>query len=201
VKSDIQMADIEFNQTTILYLITAIVSLICAILMFATDFLGYYIYPDEWYYVHAGTAIYGPIIVMVGIFLFICTFISAVGFYNPKFITKRTLQLGLLLSGIVFLMTIIGILIAAGDLADTDDWWVEAGFYGALLGGIFTTALLFGNYWLQYIREGAPKGVAELRKIQEDIPAEIAVPEINHCSKCGKPASGQFCTYCGTKMF
>jgi hypothetical protein len=154
-KSENQM--VEINKTMAAYSAAAIASLIGAILLLADDFLGYYIYvpygPDVWGYIWVESDIYGPIIGLIATFLFICTAICAVGAYKSEFINKRVLQGAIGLSLIVFFIIIIGLIVAAGELSDADDWWGEGGLYGGIICSLLAGGALVFNYWDMYKRK------------------------------------------------
>ena len=203
------------NRLKIVFLLAFIFSLVGAILLLAFNFAEYYdtyVYWDsglnsyvyEYTYgeVSISTDIYGPLIALSGTFLLITTFISLVGMYNPKFVNNKTIALGLILAFIVFLLAAIGTVIASSELGDYSDWWVEAGFYGGLLGGIFTF-IFFGLNFL-FMKRGSfqePKQVSVLKsKVSSRVAPVKTVQKVSYCHNCGKEVSGEFCTYCGTEL-
>jgi len=185
--------NLKENRLRIVLLLAFIFSLTGAILLFATDFLEWYNYP---YYgwINVDSDIYGPIIIMAGLFLLICTFISIPGIYNPSFVNTPTLLLALLLSIIVFLMTVIGIIIAAGDLGEYNSWNPAAGFYGGIIGSLLT--MIFFGAAFSFTKRGS----FQESKVSERITPVRTVQNVSYCHNCGKEVSGEFCTYCGTEM-
>lgn len=190
------------NRLRIVFLLAFIFSLTGAILLFATDFLEWYNYPGIYGWINVDSDVYGPIIIMAGLFLLICTFISIPGIYNPSFVKKPTLLLGLLLSIIVFLMTIMGIIIAAGDLGEYTSWNPAAGFYGAIIGGLLT--MIFFGAAFSFTKQGSfqesKKVSIQESKVSGRITPVRTVQKVSYCHNCGKEVSGEFCTYCGTEM-
>ena len=186
----------KINRIRIVYLLAFIFSLTGAILLFAEDFLEWYEYhpfpqPDEYGWIHIDSEIYGPIIIMVAIFLLFCTFISTVGLYNPKFVNKYTLNVN---DSKSVEFPIIGIMIAAGDLEEKSSWNPDAGFYGAILGGLLTMIFFSTAFWLT--KKG---GIQETSISRPKVLVKTAL-KAKYCHKCGKEVSGKFCTYCGTEM-
>ena len=195
------------NRLRIVFLLAFIFSLVGAILLLATDFLTWYDYnpypiPDEYGWINTDSDVYGPIIIMAALFLLICTFISIVGIYNPRFVNKPTLLLGDLLSIIVFLMTIMGIMIAAGDLGEKSSWNPDAGFYGAILGGLLI--LIFFSVAILFMKQGSIQESKQVSiqesKVSRRITPVKTVQKVIYCHNCGKEVSGEFCTYCGTEL-
>ncbi len=199
---DIRKDKVIRTRLRIIYLLSFIFSLVGAILLFAEDFLEWYTdnpFPelDEYGYIHLDDEVYGGLILMLALFLIVCMIISILGIYNPKFMNIGILALGEIFAIIVFLMAIIGIAIAAGDLEDKSSWNPDAGFYGALLGGLLTCIFFSISIW------GSIK-IKKHKPIQKVAPERIApkgvVSEMSYCTYCGKPVSGLFCTYCGSDL-
>jgi len=190
------------NRLRIVYLLAFIFSLTGSILLFVTDFLEWYNYPGVYGWINIDSDVYGPIITMAALFLLICTFISIVGIYNPRFVNKPTLLLGDLFSIIVFLMTVIGIVIAAGDLDVYTSWNPDAGFYGAIIGSLLT--MIFFGVAFSVTRQGSIQGSKQVSiqesKVSRRITPVKTVQNLSYCHNCGKEGSGEFCTYCGTEM-
>jgi len=204
---DLKRVNIKKNRLRIGFLLAFIFSLVGGIFLFAFNFLEYYKRTSTWdawlgYYVveytygkaDISTGIYGPLIALSGIFLFIATFISLVGMYNPQFVNKKTFALGSFNGIFVFLLTAIGMGIASSELSDQSDWWPELGFYGGIIGGLITFIFFGLVYW------GSKKMSAQEYAPSKSITPEKVAPEGVHCHKCGKEVSGQFCTYCGAKI-
>ena len=193
--------ELKKNQLRIAYLLVFIFSLTGAILLLATDFLDWYDYP-LYGWISVDSDIYGPLIAMGAIFLLICSFIGIVGIYNPSFVNKQTLFFGVFMSTLVFLMIIIGILIAAGDLSDADSWDPDAGFYGGIIGSLLT--MIFFGMALLFTKQGSFQGPKQV-SIQESKVTKPTTPgrtvqKVSYCHNCGKEVSGEFCTHCGTEM-
>lgn len=182
------------NRLRVIHLLAFIFSLTGAILLFTTDFLEWYNYPGVYGWINIDSDVYGPIITMAALFLLICTFISIVGIYNPIFVKKATLLLADLFSIIVFLMSLMGIIIAAGDLDVYTSWNPDAGFYGAIIGSLLTM-ILFGVAF-----SITKQGSIQESKVSRRITPVRTVQKVSYCPKCGKEGSGEFCAYCGTGM-
>lgn len=56
------------------------------------------------------------------------------------------------------------------------------------------------NSRIDLSNEEEKKEKTETSEVKEDIPAEETSDRPKFCSNCGKPASGNFCSYCGTKI-
>jgi len=190
------------NRLRIAYLLAFVFSLAGSILLFVTDFLVWYNYPGVYGWINIDSDVYGPIITMAALFLLICTFISIVGIYNPKFLNKSTILLGDLFSIIVFLMTVMGIIIAAGDLDIYTSWNPDAGFYGAIIGSLLT--MIFFSVAFSFTRQGSIQGSKQVSfqesKVSRRITPVGTVQKVTYCHNCGKEVSGEFCTSCGTEL-
>ncbi|MFX1376093.1 MAG: zinc ribbon domain-containing protein [Promethearchaeota archaeon] len=193
---------LKTNRLRITYLLAFIFSLTGAILLLSTDFLEWYDYPGIYGWISIDSDIYGPIITMGAIFLLISTFIGVVGTYNPDFVRKQTLFVGEFWATLVFIMIIIGILIAAGDLADVTSWNPNAGFYGGIIGSLLT--MIFFGMAILFTRQGSfqvsKQVVIQKSKGSGRITPVRTVQKVSYCHNCGKEVSGKFCTHCGTEM-
>ena len=138
------------NNQNLNYFIGALIfSLIGGILILVTDFAGWYAYNYYaglriWSYVGFNELPSGIIFLIPAIFLFYCTGISLQALSKTeRTLSKNKIQLGFILSLIVFLLALIGGIIFILTLEDVSDWWFDGAFYGGLLGGLFTSIFLY----------------------------------------------------------
>ena len=135
------------------YVGSLITSVIGAILLLATDFASWYNYSngtEEWGWISADDSIPAAILlVILALCLLYCSYISFLGLQTTnEEPTKDKLRLGLILSGFVFLVVLIGGLIFVGVMLSDEpsEWGLEAGFYAGLLGSFLTALFLYIAY-------------------------------------------------------
>ena len=148
------------KETKRLYFIfTLIASLVGGTLLLATDFGGYYwnAYPLEgwvWVYAEASVGAWFAFFA-VACLLFFCTFVSLnalLSMEGKEFVQideLKWIKFGTLFSDIVATICVIGA-ITLGIFAATEDaawvnFWLDAGFYGGLIGSGLT-GFLFKFY-------------------------------------------------------
>ncbi len=139
------MSKVEITQEKIYLVIAFVFSLIGSILVLVADFAygyryGYYV--ESWFWINSGTAIYGAIVILMGILLLTSSIISILGFVKPEIIPKIVVLIGMILALVVVIISALGIGVIAIEFGDYD-WGPEAGFYGAIIGGILTALFLF----------------------------------------------------------
>jgi len=139
------------------YTITLIFSLIAALLVFLTDFGGWYVYDsyyqDLYYYFYLGSGItpvfYQILLVIVGLLLIAIAYFSYKGLREDL----NADQLNMILYGSItaFALTIIITLLFLWYVSDSDEWWLDTGFYAALVGSSFSW------FFLSRIKDGSEK--------------------------------------------
>ena len=123
-------------------------SLVGAILMLVIDFGGFYSYSGSFYgYIYAGfNTTTGILIIIMAILIIYCTIISFVGLrYPDKVPTPNILRSGFYSSAIVLIISIIGGVVFEVEMAEADytSWWLDAGFYGAIIGSLLTAIFFY----------------------------------------------------------
>ena len=133
------------REAQIFFVGSTIASLVGAILMLATDFGGWYIYGVEYGYIYANFTITGIIIILMDIMFWLCFFISIAALAKPDILPDNALRSGLYLALVILILTIIGASIFAVEMIDLDptNWWLDASFYGALIGSILTVIFFY----------------------------------------------------------
>lgn len=140
-----------------------IFSLVAAILVFATDFGGYWPgggYSNYFYWLGADPLNVGfgakiPLILLgllflllagVSVFLGVLTLINK-EFFLGKLSSFKILSFGGVAGAIIgFLLTILSVIILFVLAGDYEELWLDAGFYGALIG-----SLLIGIFFILYV--------------------------------------------------
>ena len=140
----------EIPQKTIFFMGALIFSAIGGILLLAFDFGGwngsnYYLGVYIWGGINAWNSIFSIPILISGLMLLYCAAISVLVLWFPdKIPDKKMIQFGFYFAAIVVTLSVIGGVIFAVDMEIEDVWWwFDAGFYGGLIGSIFTTVLYF----------------------------------------------------------
>lgn len=138
-----------------------IFSLVAAILVFATDFGGWWLgggYSNYYYWLGSEIAGFGskiPLILLgllflvlagVSVFLGILTLIDK-EFFLGKLSSFKILSFGGVAGAIAgFLLTILAVIILFVIAGDYEVLWLDAGFYGPLIG-----SLLVGIFFILYV--------------------------------------------------
>ncbi len=134
------------------YVGALICSAITGILFLATDFAGWYNYSPRiygWvgsYALYEGDAIGGLAFVFIGLAFLGIAALSFIALRQPEKIPSiKILQGSMVFSGVIAILSIIGAIVFEVEMADADytDWWLGEAFYGGLIGGILTAALLY----------------------------------------------------------
>jgi len=129
-----------------------IISVIGGILMLTTEFggwygvtyLGYGSYLYEWGSISAFSGPGGALLILMAIFLFYCSVISVLGLIDPdKIPNKLFILVGVFLSILVFIITLISGAIFVIAVWDAAEWWFGAAFYAGIISGILTPIFLF----------------------------------------------------------
>ena len=135
------------------YVGSLITSIVGAILLLATDFAGWYNETSgtrEWGWISVDASIPAAILLIIlALCLLYCSYISFLGLQTSnEEPTQDKLRLGLILSGFVFLVVLIGGLIFVGVMLSDEptDWWLDTGFYAGLLGSFLTALFLYIAY-------------------------------------------------------
>ncbi|MHA2251613.1 MAG: hypothetical protein ACXAD7_14710 [Candidatus Kariarchaeaceae archaeon] len=129
------------------YLVGSLItSAIGAVLLFVTDFGGWQERMNgDYYYFWIGSEnadITGQIIlVILGVGLVMCSYLSFEGMRSTEFSPSK-LNLGFNIAVGVSIGTIIELFLFINSVSDYEDYWLDAGFYGSLVGSILT-AILF----------------------------------------------------------
>ena len=122
-------------------------SFVAVVTLLFTDFGGWYNYNyyagyREWGYV----GISSPIS-LIGVFLFalpfiFIVFVSIKGVQNPDQLSPQTVNRAFIVSIIGVVLIAIAAVVFVIAVADSDDWWFDAGFYGSMGGGILSVIFL-----------------------------------------------------------
>ena len=131
------------QQKKALYGLTAIFSLIGAILLLAFPIGVWVTYPYYYYYISVGSA-YAPLIILMALCLFYCMAINVLLIVAPEQIPdEKYIKYTLYTAFLAFFLCLIGgiafLALASGAL----DWWLGAGFYGGLIGSLITMILTY----------------------------------------------------------
>jgi hypothetical protein len=136
-----------------------------AIAMLAGDFGGaywnnYYAGVEGHIWIHAGTAA-GLIIVPVALLMLYLVYWSAQAMREPRNITVSRLDTWFKVClGIGTLYLVLGLIWVGYSIAEEyDDWWLDVGFYGGLIGG-YGAAMFFYQAKRQAEQQGYPLGNA-----------------------------------------
>ncbi|MFW9855657.1 MAG: hypothetical protein ACFFFG_11380 [Candidatus Thorarchaeota archaeon] len=87
-----------------------------------------------------------PIFLVLAGGLFYCAAISGYKLMNPDYSpTKQLLFYGLVLSGVAFVVSLLGGILAIliYTVEEAYNWWLDVGFFGGLLGGGFTAFFMY----------------------------------------------------------
>ena len=140
-----KMAERKIDNLQIFYVGSLIVSLIGAVLLFATDFANgwrYISYPSTISFrVFANDSVSGILVILMGILLIICALVALLALYKQELVKKEYVQYTMVLSLIVFIVSIVGLIYIAVEFEDYY-WDPDAGFYGAIIGSLLTTIFL-----------------------------------------------------------
>jgi hypothetical protein len=131
----------DFNIINNLLIITVIFSALGSLLVLFTTFGEAVVYEDwnkYYYYIELDFTIAGFIVLIVGLLLLICTFITIMALIDKKYLNNVMVNIVIIISLVVVLIAIIGTIIG---VALTDDYWVDFGFFGAVIGGLITLIL------------------------------------------------------------
>jgi len=144
-----------------LYVGSLIVSVLGGIAVLSGDFGGTFYGGSvlSWYYIglYAETPIVSAIIVFVALSLFYVTYVSLLGL-NPSFVqssqsdlltfTPGKLKLGLILAvASLIVVSIAAVVFILSVLTDEpDDWWLDVGFYGGIIGSGLSSLFLYMVY-------------------------------------------------------
>ncbi|MHA1991709.1 MAG: hypothetical protein ACW98A_12140, partial [Candidatus Hodarchaeales archaeon] len=75
---------------------------------------------------------------------FFVTYLSYLGIRTESSVlTEQQIRLGLIASVIALVVTIIGLVVVIIISFDADDWWLDGGFYAAILGSGLTTVFMY----------------------------------------------------------
>ncbi|MFX0000928.1 MAG: hypothetical protein ACFE9Q_13495 [Candidatus Hodarchaeota archaeon] len=138
------------NQISSYFVGALITSALGWILLLATDLGGfdgsnYYLGVYLWGGIGAWSGVYGLPILLTAFLLIYCTVISILVLRFPdKIPDKKYVHYGFYLAIISFVLTLInGIIFAA--VAEGEDWWwwLDAGFYAGVIGGLLTAILFY----------------------------------------------------------
>jgi hypothetical protein len=141
------------NQSVPYYVGALITSVLGGILLVVTDFAGwdgsnYYlgIYEEGWVGIDAG----GPLAILIfgglAAALFYSTGLSVFTLMNQdSTLDRKWFQLGILLAIAVAIISLIGgLYFVVSMLSDEpEDWWLDAGFFGGVIGGALTAVFLY----------------------------------------------------------
>ncbi|MHA2089890.1 MAG: hypothetical protein ACW98K_03445 [Candidatus Kariarchaeaceae archaeon] len=129
------------------YLVGALItSVIGAVLLIFSDFGGWLETGDFDYYLHTdsenanGFQILMLYVLAIG--LLGCSYLAFDGMRAGTTVTAQKLTLGFNLAIAVIVATLVETLLFIIWVSGEEDWWLDAGFFGGLIGGILT-ALLF----------------------------------------------------------
>ena len=158
----------EKQQIMILFITSMITSAAGGILLFVTDFGGYWWYewmgPTTWVYVcFTCNVIVGIVIFLAASMLLFCTFVSLSvileqqGTKLSELEQEKLINMGIIFCYIVGTLSIIGA-IAIGITgatieAESSGFWLDAGFYGGIIGSALT-ALNLKYYQFKLEKEG-----------------------------------------------
>ena len=140
----------QIPQQTIFFMGALIFSAAGGILLLAFDFGGwngsnYYLGVYIWGGIDAWNSIFSIPILISGFLLLYCAAVSVLVLWFPdKIPDKKMVQFGFYAAAVVVTLSVIGGIIFAVDMELEDVWWwFDAGFYGGIIGSIFTTVLYF----------------------------------------------------------
>lgn len=137
-------------------------SVIAAFLLLFDDFSGYY-YGDyylgveQWGYIYMGSGIFSSIIILLLAGCFLLSIYLTVKLLRQKNVVSvegvteaanKTIKAGTFSAVLASVSAMI--FIAFMILDEANDWWLDAGFYGALIGGLFL--ILFGKLVLEKVK-------------------------------------------------
>ena len=137
------MSKKEIDANFVLLIISAIFCLIGAILMLVTSYAGYVNYYT--YAIWADHYVFGPIIIIAAILLFICMGISIMGLIKMELLEKNRMLFALITATGALILNLIGIGLAFIWLFEVD-WWPGAGMIGGTIASIIAT-VIFAIVW------------------------------------------------------
>ncbi|MFX0056746.1 MAG: hypothetical protein ACFE85_10585 [Candidatus Hodarchaeota archaeon] len=126
-----------------LVLILSVIALVMVIIgPFASSYIGGYTYYYSCLDCENSTILDYISQIFIIILLILQIIISLNNLLPNKFISKDTTKYGLILAGLTFIFTIIG-LTSFGIAYIAYDWWPDIGFYGPIVAGLLNTILFY----------------------------------------------------------
>ncbi len=134
----------EQSQKVVYYGLALIVSLIGSVLIFVTEFSGYWTsILTAWIGVDSAAAI---ILVPLALFLFYSVVINLLLIANPEKIrNKNLIVLAKFFCLITFVLCIIGgiVFVAIVEIDNVSGWWFGPAFYGGVIGGLLSFIFMY----------------------------------------------------------
>ena len=141
----------DSNPASPLFVGSLITSVVGAVLLLATDFAGWFssyggggIRVQEYGSIHLLTVFF-PLIAVLSATLIYCAYVSFKALSNPDD-PPDTVAIDRAYKGsvAVFATVIVGALVFSIIMLidEPDDWWLDSGFYGGMIGALLTAVLL-----------------------------------------------------------
>ncbi|MBR9705674.1 hypothetical protein GOV14_01440 [Candidatus Pacearchaeota archaeon] len=130
----------------------AIASFIGIMLLLIDDFAGFYHYDYYnkiriWGFVGLGNGVLGSVLILIGALALLFSLYTSIRYLRMKKISVQSLKKDMkrvMISGI-FVSALAGIgalvFIITNVIDETQEWWLDSGFYGAFIGGILIIIL------------------------------------------------------------
>jgi len=130
-----------------MFLIASLItSVIGGILLFVTDFGGWWEGGSSNYYVHIEAQFAGPAPFFIGLTaaaMLVTAAFCVWGLTPTSKVTEQHLKLLLLVNlGVVALTALLAIILATWWGTFASEWWFDAGFYGGVIGSLLTSLFL-----------------------------------------------------------
>jgi hypothetical protein len=142
---------LESTSATPFFVGSLITSVFGAILLLATDFAGWFLTSssggyrvDEWGYIGLLTP-YFPLIAVLSGTLFFCAYVSFTVLRSPEeepdaYFIGRAYRGSIAVFATVLMGALVFSVIMLMD--EPEDWWLDSGFYGGMIGSLLTAILL-----------------------------------------------------------
>lgn len=141
-----------------------LVAFIGALLLLLDDFAGfyyrdYYNHIDVWGYIYLGSGFLGSVLILIGVGGLLFSLYFAVktlrlkgkaSISEIKKNTRNSIKGGMLTAGLAIISGLIFVI--DNVIEGTQEWWLDSGFYGALISGLLI--VFFGKIILNKINSG-----------------------------------------------
>lgn len=140
------MGKVDFSQYQGYLVGQIIAAAVGALLLAVDDFAGFFYggsYVRTWGYIYLGSGILATFFILLGIGGLLLALYSAINSLqakedaSPMALVENTRRAMLGGAFTAALAAVGAIAFILGNL-DADDWWLDSGFYGAFVGGLFT---------------------------------------------------------------